>query len=161
MDPVTLIVAALSAGVGAGASDSIATVKKLTRLITDTVARERAFGVASKDGDIDRLMHLAKRWNSTYEEFLDWAASMRGVSVPLECQDLLQAAARFADGPIEQYRLFIDDYVVQLDALPDALSAGTDIHLGGDLVFYISPEIMQDYYVELERLKRQIKRQGA
>lgn len=42
--------------------------------------------------------------NSAYEEFMDWAASLRGVSAPSEFRNLLDLLARFADGPVEQYR---------------------------------------------------------
>ena len=64
--------------VGQRASDSVSLVKKLSMLVTDEAARQRAFGRSYEEGDPDRIAHLAKRWNSVYEEFLDWAASMRG-----------------------------------------------------------------------------------
>ena len=35
---------------------------------------------------------------------MDWAASLRGASVPSEYDNLLELLARYADGPVEQYR---------------------------------------------------------
>jgi hypothetical protein len=139
------------------ASDSAGLVNKLAMLVTDKVAQQRAFGRSFEAGDPDRLAHLAKRWNSVYEEFLDWAASMRGISVPPEFRSLLQLAARFIDGPVEQYRLFVDNYVAQVDALPAAIAAGNELRLEAHLVISIPDEVMQAYYAELARLENQLK----
>lgn len=139
------------------ASDSVGLVKKLSMLVTDKVAQERAFGRSFEAGDPNRLAHLAKRWNSVYEEFLDWAASMRGTSAPPEFHNLLQLAARFMDGPVEQYRLFVDKYVAQVDALPAAIAAGNELRLEAHLTISIPDEVMQAYYAELARLDNELK----
>lgn len=132
-------------------------MNKLSMLVTDKAARQRAFGRSFEEGDPDRLAHLAKRWNSVYEEFLDWAASMRGTSVPSEFHKLLQLAARFMDGPVEQYRLFVDNYVAQVDTLPASITAGNELRLEAHLIISIPDEVMQAYYTELTRLENQLK----
>ena len=52
------------------ASDSERLVSKLSMLVNDEAALERAFGAPGQAGDPDMLAHLAMRWNSVYEEFL-------------------------------------------------------------------------------------------
>ena len=56
------------------ADDSQRLVSKLSMLLNDEAALERAFGAPGQAGDPDMLAHLAMRWNSVYEEFFDWAA---------------------------------------------------------------------------------------
>ena len=70
-------------------------------------AQARAFGAPGQPGDPDRLFHLAKRWNSVYEQFMDWAAGIRAVRALPEYGSALELLARYADGPIERYREFV------------------------------------------------------
>ena len=70
---------------------------------------------------------------------------------------MLQLAARFIDGPVEQYRLFVDNYVAQVDALPAAIAAGNELRLEAHLVISIPDEVMQAYYAELAHLENQLK----
>jgi TIR domain len=86
------------------ANDSQRLVSKLSMLINDEAAMERAFGAPGQVGDPDMLAHLAMRWNSAYEELFDWAARLRGSSVPSQYHNLLELLARYMDGPVEQYR---------------------------------------------------------
>ena len=50
------------------------------------------------------------------------------------------------DGPIEQYREFVDNYVAQVDDLPKAIAAGDEVRIEAHLTISISGDIMQDYY---------------
>jgi serine/threonine protein kinase len=63
--------------------------------MNDKAAMDHAFGAAYQEGDPERLAQLAKRWNSFYEGFLDWAASLRSINAPSELQNLLELASRF------------------------------------------------------------------
>ena len=80
------------------ASDSERLVSKLSMLVNDEAALERAFGAPGQAGDPDMLAHLAMRWNSVYEEFLDWGARLRGASAPSEYHNLLELLARYLEG---------------------------------------------------------------
>jgi hypothetical protein len=140
------------------ASDAIRLADMLAMLINDTQARERAFGAPGQPGDPDRLAHLARRWNSTYEAFMDWAANLRGASAPSEFHKLLSLLARFADNPIEQYRRLVDDYVARVDAVPAALATGDKVQLEMSFTISIPDEITRAYKVEFERLKDNLSR---
>jgi hypothetical protein len=95
------------------ASDASCLASKITRLVSARTAQECAFGAPGQASDADSLAHLVKRWNSVYEEFMDWAASLRRASVPSEYDNLLELLARYPDGPIEQYRTFVDEFVAK------------------------------------------------
>ena len=93
----------------------------LSQTLTRMMGREaqaRAFGAPGQPGDPDRLFHLAKRWNSVYEQFMDWAAGIRGVRALPEYRQALELLARYADGPIERYREFVDNFVTMVRQAP-------------------------------------------
>ena len=143
------------------ASDASRLASKITRLVSDKVAQESAFGEPGQAGDPDRLAHLAKRWNSVYEEFMDWAASLRGASVPSEYDNLLELLARYADGPVEQYRTFVDKFFAKVDAVPAALAAGNEVRLEMALVVSIPDEDQAAYGAEFDRLRNQFEQDIA
>jgi hypothetical protein len=134
--------------------DAVSLAIKMSGLINDTATIERAFGAPGQEGDPERLAHLAEHWNSVYEEFMDWAASVRGVNAPSEFRNLLELAARFADEPVEKYRRFVDEYVAQVDALPAAIAAGEPVRLQTSLVLSMPDEVRKNYEAELNRLMR-------
>jgi hypothetical protein len=139
------------------ASDASRLASKITRLISDRATQERAFGAPGQAGDPDRIGHLAARWNSTYEEFMDWAASLRGASVPSEYDNLLELLARYADGPVEQYRTFVDEFVAKVDKVPAALIAGDEVHLEMTLVVSIADDVKEVYEAEFDRLMKRLE----
>ena len=143
------------------ADDSMRLVNIMSMLVVNETARERAFGAPGQAGDPDRLAHLAKRWNSVYEEFLDWAASLRGASAPSEYHKLLELLARFADGPTEQYRRFVDEYVTKVDAVPAAIAAGNKVYLEMSLIISIPDEVTTAYHAEFDRLRNQLEQDTA
>lgn len=121
--------------------------------MNDKVAMERAFGAPFQEGDPEKLAHLAKRWNSVYEGFMDWAADLRGISAPSELQKLLELTARYADEPLEKYRQFVDQYVAQVEALPAALAAGKPLRIEASIVLSMPDEVIKNYKAELNRLR--------
>ena len=137
-------------------SDASRLASRISMLLNDRTAQERAFGAPGQAGDPDRLAHLAKRWNSVYEEFMDWAASLRGVSAPHEYHHLLELLARFADGPVEQYRMFVDEFVAKVDAVPATMATGNEVRLEMSLVVFIPDEVKATYQAEFGRLENQI-----
>jgi TIR domain len=142
-------------------SDSKLLASKLSMLVNDEAALERAFGAPGQAGDPDMLAHLAMRWNSVYEEFFDWAARLRGSSAPDEYHELLELLARYVNGPIEQYRGFVDEYVEGVDQVPAAIAAGNKISLELHIVISIPPEVTTAYGAEFDRLRDQIKKDMA
>jgi hypothetical protein len=140
--------------------DTVNLAERMTGNLKDEAALERAFGAPGQDGDAERLAHLAKRWNKVYEEFLDWAATLRGASVPSGFRNLLELAARYADEPVEKYRGFVDEYVTQVDAIygaiPASIAAGKPIRIEVNLVLSNREEVVYDYVAELNRLKSRL-----
>jgi hypothetical protein len=100
------------------------------------------------------LFHLAKRWNSIYEQFMDWAAGIRGVRALPEYRQALELLARYADGPIERYREFVDNFVTMVDKLPAAAATGKTIRLELTLVLSIPDEVYDAFMSELDRLSQ-------
>jgi serine/threonine protein kinase len=137
-------------------NDSMNLAQKMEDLFNDEAARERAFGAPGENGDAERLTHLAKRLNNVYEQFLDWAAGLRGASVPPEFRNLLELAARFADSPVKEYRRFVDEYVVQANVLLEDYAAGRPLRIEAHLVLSISEEVINDYKAELTRLNSRL-----
>jgi hypothetical protein len=145
--------------------DAANLAQEMSGLIKDEAALEQAFGAPGQDGDAERLAHLAKRWNNVYEEFLDWAASLRGASVPSEFQDLLELAARYADEPVEKYRRFVEEYAAQVNAIydrvPAAMAAGRSIEFEVKLVLSYREGVINDYVAELNRLRSHLHQSGG
>jgi len=117
-------------------------------------AQDAAFGLPGEPGDPDLISHLARRWNDVYVEFLNWAARVRGASVPSAYRGLMGKLGRFADSVIVDYRALIDDIVSQFDAVPARLAGGEAITL--TMIFDIKlPEgAMEDFQAEVDRLRR-------
>jgi hypothetical protein len=135
--------------------DLISLMNKMSDIINNAVALERAFGAPGQEGDPERLAHLAKRWNSVYAEFIDWAASIRGASASSKLQNLLGLLARCADDPVEKYRRLVDEYVAQVDALPAAIAAGEPLRIEVSIVLSKPDDkFIKSYETELNRLKR-------
>ena len=129
----------------------------ISQTLTQLMGQEaqiRAFGAPGQPGDPDRLFHLAKRWNSVYEQFIDWAAGVRGVRALPEYRHALELLARYADGPIERYREFVDNLVTMVDKLPAAVATGKTIRLELTLVLSIPDEVYDAFMSELDRLSK-------
>jgi serine/threonine protein kinase len=129
--------------------------------MNDKAAMDDAFGAAYQEGDPERLAQLAKRWNSFYEGFLDWAASLRGINAPSELQNLLELAARFADEPLEKYRQFVDNYVAQVDRFPALIAAGEPLSIEGSIILSGPEEATKNYQAELNRLSSRLQAKEA
>jgi TIR domain len=85
-------------------------------------AQEAAFGKPGEPGEPDRILHLANRFASVYEELLDFAANLRATGIGNE--DLRRAAhiqARFVNQPLTAMREFVDNFVAEVDTLTERL----------------------------------------
>jgi len=145
-------------------SEALDLVRKMSEVINDEAALERAFGARGEEGYPDRLAHLARHWNGTYEALLAWASSLRGANVPPEYQKLLELAARYADEPIQKYRMLIDDYATQVDgmydAVPMAMATGKPISIEARLSLSSPDKVINDYVAELNSLRSRLHLEG-
>jgi hypothetical protein len=119
-------------------------------------AQEAAFGALGEPGDPARIEHLATRLISIYEEFLDWAANIRGVGVPTEMQRALELSARLAELPVRQIREFVDHFVALVEKIPEQLQRGESLHLEITVKIEIDDDDLSALTHELDRLREEI-----
>ena len=115
-------------------------------------AQEAAFGSPGKPGDPERILHLANRYLSVYEELLDWAADRRATTI--HDDDLKEAAslqAHLVDQPVDAMRAFVSDFTHEVDSMHAKLIAGNDV----DITMVVPYETDDDL---LEQIRRAIKR---
>jgi hypothetical protein len=100
---------------------STAIVEAINRLF-EASAQERALGPPGSPGDPDRIIHLADRILTVYEDLMDWAADLRGVTVAPMFRTLYELTACLVDQPIEEFRRWVSELVGILDKLPTHLA---------------------------------------
>jgi hypothetical protein len=134
------------------AVDDVRRLIETLNLVINPAVQERAFGAPGQSGDADRIAHMAKRWNGIYEEFMDWAARLRGVSAPSKFHELLELLARYADGSVQNYREFVNDFVAQIDRLPSAIAAKEPVQIEMAIVVEVGDEVSEAYHAEFDRV---------
>jgi hypothetical protein len=137
------------------AHDAMMIADGLNRVL-DSDAQNSAFGAPGEPADPARIEHLAMRLISVYEEFLDWAANLRGVGVPSQLQNALELAARLAELPARQIREFVDYYVAQVEQIPEQLLRGEPVRLEMTLKIDIDDDALSAFTNELERLGKEL-----
>jgi hypothetical protein len=129
-----------------------ALIGTLSRVMAPEV-QERAIGAPGEPGDPDRIKRLAERWTSIYGGLLTWAARLRGTARGEEFDVAFELVARMAEGPIVEYRRFVDDYVAFADGIPAALASGTPHILTRTLMLEIPDGLTGELSAEIDRLK--------
>jgi hypothetical protein len=133
-------------------------VEVLDRILAPSV-QEQAFGPSGKPGNPVRIENLARRLVSMYESLLDWAASLRNVSVPDVFSELLETTACFVDAPIRQIREFIDNAADQMSALPELSADATLEHpvkVELTLKLETDPAVQELHRKALQRAEREL-----
>jgi hypothetical protein len=120
---------------------------------TEVAAVALAFGPSGSAGDPARLLHLAKRYISIYEEFLLWVERLRGASIPGKYTDLIAIFEQYADQPIEEIRRFVREYAEAAGRVPEAVASGTPVRLHVKLKFSVPDEVSAAFAAEIEKLK--------
>lgn len=115
-------------------------------------AQAWAFGKPGEPGDSDNITHLAKKWNSIYEGFLDWAATIRATRMTSELDRAKELLARYADGPIKQYRDFINQLIAEFDALPTLIAAQKPVTIELKYTMAIPDEVAEEFLAELRNI---------
>jgi hypothetical protein len=126
--------------------------RNFTRMFNTEVA-QAAFGPPGVEGDPARLLHLAKRYISIYDEFLRWVERLRGTAVPGEYSRLIAILARYADQPIEEIRRFVREYAESAGRVPEAIESGVPLQIEHLLTFSIPDELSAAFSNEVDRLK--------
>ncbi len=125
-------------------------------------AQDAAFGLPGEAGDPDRIIHLARRFVSVYEEFMDIAAELRGTTVASQAfRRILDVEARYADLPVERIRGFVDQYVREADTFSERLERGEPIALTMVVKLEIGDEVTQEHDLAIKDFEREIGRAGT
>ncbi len=135
-------------------------VEALSRVFPQEV-QEEAFGAPGDPGSPTRIEHFAARILQTYEELLDWAASMRAVSPPDVLVPAFEAAARMADQPLDEIHTFIDDAVREIDRMPTYLETRKDgdppLQIDLILKLTLDEELSAEFHRRLKRARRKLR----
>jgi hypothetical protein len=139
-----------------GAFNEIQAVTGNVERVFDPQVQELAFGPPGVEGDPGQIEHMGQRILEIYEGYLDWAARIRGTPTSERFRRLFKIVAMFVDKPIQQTRDFIDQYIAEMDRLPDRLAKTKErpIHISLELVLEVDPHIKSEFNRELRRLKR-------
>jgi hypothetical protein len=128
--------------------------------VLDARAQVVAFGQPGEAGDPDRIIHLARRFVSVYEEFLDFAAELRSTRVSSKAaRRILDIEARWTNQPVEEMRKFVHDLVVKTDQVTELAAVGEEITIHFVIKLDVEDSLMDqyseavDYFVEEQRDK--------
>lgn len=133
------------------AIESIYAITNNIDVVLDSGVQERAFGAPGEPGDIDRIVHMADRFISVYEEFMDWAAELRGtVAPPGAANDAVRTLARWAEQPVEECRRFVSRYVAELDTLGERLEAGETVEIEMALTLELDAKLVDAFNEKLQ-----------
>lgn len=141
------------------ATEAMMIIRGISRVLAPG-ALEAAFGAPGEPGDPAKIEHLAARLIDIYEEFLDWAAYIRGVSVPDELQNAFELTAQLIQGPVRQIREFVDSLVARVERIPEQLLRGESVNLEMTLKIDIDAEVLSAAMQELERLGAELPNTG-
>ncbi|WP_216216845.1 TIR domain-containing protein [Amycolatopsis aidingensis] len=120
--------------------------------------QESAFGAPGEPGNVDQIIHPAKRYVSVYESFIDWATRIRGyATISDEAHAVLEALSMYAQQPVERLRSFAYEYRTLADTIHARLVAGEHIEVQFDLALEISPEASEHFERALHKFQRSIK----
>lgn len=110
---------------------SLDELTSLTSRLTDLLAPQtiaRALGAPGEPGDGVRIAHLGSRFGQTYEELLDWAATVRGTTVSAPARRVRDTLARLADEPVRRVGRFVDDLCAAADEIARYYRSGGEEH---------------------------------
>lgn len=126
--------------------------------VLDLRAQDAAFGVPGEPGDPDRIIHLARRMASVYEDFIDLAAELRSMGASSEAvRRVLEIQARWADQPLEAVRSFVDDLVREMDTVHQRLLRGEKIEIVRTVKLEVGDELLRQHTEALEALYHELK----
>ena len=135
--------------------NSIASVSSISESFDRVLAsgpQEAAFGKPGESGDPERIIHLAARFVSVYEEFIDWATDLRAMSVSDgNLRRVLDLESRFVENPLKAMRDFVDKFVAEADTLVARLLAGEKIDLSMVVKLEVGDEITSGHREALRR----------
>ncbi len=124
--------------------------------VLDPRTQDVVFGRPGEQGDADRIIHLARRLVSVYEEFLDCAATLRGTSVSSDAaRRVLDTQARWANQPIEVIRRLVADYVAVMDTAVERTAAGENLAVEMNVKLELDDGVVEQYNQAVRAFSRE------
>lgn len=121
-------------------------------MVLDPQVQERAYGKPGEPGDVERIVHMAQRFVSVYEEFMDWAAELRGVSAWVsEGSEALRALSDWAVQPVGSCRAFVSDLVEQFDTITERRDADERVDITMSVTLDLDPELSAEFTRKLRQ----------
>ncbi len=121
-------------------------------LVFDPNVQELAFGKPGEPGDVDRILHLAERFVSVYEDFMDWAAELRGTSASGDGAEVFKLLARWAEQPVEECRRFVNELVTELDTATERIARGEKLNLTMTVTLQLDEAISEEMHEKLREV---------
>ncbi len=119
-------------------------------IVLGAEVHERAFGKPGEPGDVDRIVHLAGRFVSVYEDFMEWAADLRGTSTNVAGgAEALRALSMWAAQPVEECRRFVRDFVAELDTVTEKGEASDESDLVLTVTLELDPHVVAEFQEKL------------
>lgn len=132
------------------AMGSISAIVENFSMVLDAAVQERAFGKPGEPGDVDRIVHMAEKFISVYEDFLDWAADLRGTSAQLgRGAEVLRVLSKCAEQPVEECRRFVHNFVAEMDTVEERVEAGEQVSIEMPLTLELDPAISAEFHKKL------------
>lgn len=88
---------------------------------------EAAWGKPGESGDAELIEHVAARFTDVCSGLLEWTAELRSTPVPPTFQPVYRTASHMPDKALEAITEFVDDFVAELDVLPQRLASGEKV----------------------------------
>lgn len=127
--------------------------------VLDPRAQDAAFGLPGEPGDPDRIIHLARRIISVYEEFMDLAAEVRATAVSSESlRRVMDIEASWADQPVEQIRNFVGRFVSEIGAIVERVNRGERVVIDMVIKLEIGDELVRQHSLALKAYGRERRR---
>ncbi|MFI6011502.1 toll/interleukin-1 receptor domain-containing protein [Streptomyces sp. NPDC051243] len=134
-------------------SDLAACPQNLLKMLSPQ-AQQRAFGARGESGNAELIEHIATRFVGIYEQMMDVASALRGAGVPEELSEVMEATARLADQPLKEVRDFIDQFVAEVDTVPERIADGKHLEITMELIMTIDDEALREQSEAMDRARR-------
>ncbi|UKJ62903.1 TIR domain-containing protein [Cellulosimicrobium cellulans] len=129
-----------------GANGSVMNIISNFNAVLKPGVHEAAFGAPGVPGDPDRIIHLARRFVSVYEDFLAWSAELRGATASGESiGEALGAMSHMADQPIEAMREFVTNFVDEIESSYPRAIAGENVKVNMVITLTLGDEIVAEF----------------
>lgn len=129
--------------------------------VLDARAQDAAFGPPDEPGDPDRIIHLARRVASVYEDFMNLAAELRATAVSSEAlRRVLDAEASWANQPVERLRAFVERFVREIDTITERIHRGEHADIEVVVKLEVGDDLLEEHSQAMREFVREVRRKA-